>query len=102
LFDRLKREGYSDDRAQREATFSFVNDPERPECPVTGGPLDKQPGDELRAGTNQMVRVYVAQKRKIMAGDKMAGRHGNKGVVSTICPKPTCRICRTELRLTSS
>jgi DNA-directed RNA polymerase subunit beta len=87
LFDRLKREGYSDDRAQREATFSFVNDPERPECPVTGGPLDKQPGDELRAGTNQMVRVYVAQKRKIMAGDKMAGRHGNKGVVSTILPE---------------
>jgi DNA-directed RNA polymerase subunit beta len=87
LFDKLRREGLGEDRAQREATFSFVNDPERPECPVTGGPLDKQPGDELRAGTNQMVRVYVAQKRKIMAGDKMAGRHGNKGVVSTILPE---------------
>ncbi len=87
LFNKLKSEGYSEDRAQREATFSFVSDPERPECPITGGPLDKQPGDELRAGTNQMVRVYVAQKRKIMEGDKMAGRHGNKGVVSRILPE---------------
>ena len=48
--------------------------------------MTKEPGDELRAGTNQMVRVYVAQKRKIMEGDKMAGRHGNKGVVSKILP----------------
>ncbi|MFN2464130.1 MAG: DNA-directed RNA polymerase subunit beta [Candidatus Dormibacteria bacterium] len=42
--------------------------------------------DELAAGVNEMVRVYVAQKRKISAGDKMAGRHGNKGVVSRIMP----------------
>jgi DNA-directed RNA polymerase subunit beta len=87
LYDLRRREGKSHESAEREATMRFVADPERPECPVTGGPLDKRPGDELRAGTNQMVRVYVAQKRKIMAGDKMAGRHGNKGVVSTILPE---------------
>ncbi len=83
-FEKFKREGHSDQEAERMATFALVNDPERPICPITGGPLDKRPGDELRAGTNQMVRVYVAQKRKIMEGDKMAGRHGNKGVVSKI------------------
>jgi DNA-directed RNA polymerase subunit beta len=87
LFERLIREGEADDAAERKATFAFVNDPDRPICPITGGPLDKRPGDELRAGTNQMVRVYVAQKRKIMEGDKMAGRHGNKGVVSRILPE---------------
>lgn len=87
LFDKMMREGYSEAQAERMATFAFVNDPDRPECPVTGGPLDRRPGDELRAGTNQMVRVYVAQKRKIMEGDKMAGRHGNKGVVSKILPE---------------
>jgi len=42
--------------------------------------------DELSPGVNQMVRVYIAQKRKISVGDKMAGRHGNKGVVSRIMP----------------
>ncbi len=87
LYDRLRREGESEDAAERKATFAFVNDPDRPICPITEGPLDKRPGDELRAGTNQMVRVYVAQKRKIMEGDKMAGRHGNKGVVSKILPE---------------
>ena len=40
--------------------------------------------DELSPGVNEMVRVYIAQKRKISVGDKMAGRHGNKGVVSRI------------------
>ena len=83
----MRREGESEDAAERKSTFAFVNDPDRPICPVTEGPLDKRPGDELRAGTNQMVRVYVAQKRKIMEGDKMAGRHGNKGVVSKILPE---------------
>ena len=39
-------------------------------------------GDELQSGVNMLVRVYIAQKRKIKVGDKMAGRHGNKGVVS--------------------
>ena len=43
-------------------------------------------GDELPAGVNKVVRVYIAQKRKISVGDKMAGRHGNKGVVSRILP----------------
>ena len=43
--------------------------------------------DELSPGVNQMVRVYIAQKRKISVGDKMAGRHGNKGVVSRIMPE---------------
>nr|BED43242.1 RNA polymerase beta subunit [Pyropia sp. Myanmar_A]BED43439.1 RNA polymerase beta subunit [Pyropia sp. Myanmar_B]BED43636.1 RNA polymerase beta subunit [Pyropia sp. Myanmar_C] len=44
-------------------------------------------GDELPPGTNAMIRVYVAQKRKIQVGDKMAGRHGNKGIISRILPK---------------
>ncbi|WP_419927402.1 DNA-directed RNA polymerase subunit beta [Candidatus Poriferisocius sp.] len=43
-------------------------------------------GDELPPGVNQLVRVYVAQKRKISVGDKLAGRHGNKGVISKILP----------------
>ncbi|MDI6602246.1 MAG: DNA-directed RNA polymerase subunit beta [Thermoanaerobacteraceae bacterium] len=43
-------------------------------------------GDELPPGVNELVRVYVAQKRKISVGDKMAGRHGNKGVISRILP----------------
>ena len=42
--------------------------------------------DELQAGVNQSVRIYIAQKRKISVGDKMAGRHGNKGVVSRVLP----------------
>ncbi len=44
-------------------------------------------GDEMNPGVNQVVRVYIAQKRKISVGDKMAGRHGNKGVVSRILPR---------------
>lgn len=47
----------------------------------------RQEGDELSPGVNQRVRVYVAQKRKISVGDKIAGRHGNKGVVSRILPE---------------
>ena len=46
----------------------------------------RENGDELGPGVNQCVRVYIAQKRKISVGDKMAGRHGNKGVVSRIMP----------------
>ncbi|MCL1829328.1 MAG: DNA-directed RNA polymerase subunit beta [Oscillospiraceae bacterium] len=46
----------------------------------------REAGDELSPGVNQVVRVYIAQKRKISVGDKMAGRHGNKGVVSRILP----------------
>jgi len=47
----------------------------------------RENGDELPPGVNQLVRCYIAQKRKISEGDKMAGRHGNKGVVSRIMPK---------------
>ena len=46
----------------------------------------KEDSDELPAGVSKMVRVYIAQKRKISVGDKMAGRHGNKGVISLILP----------------
>lgn len=46
----------------------------------------RENGDELAPGVNKLVRVYVAQKRKISVGDKMAGRHGNKGVISRILP----------------
>ena len=47
----------------------------------------REAGDEMNPGVNQVVRVYIAQKRKISVGDKMAGRHGNKGVVSRILPQ---------------
>ena len=47
----------------------------------------REAGDELSPGVNMVVRVYIAQKRKISVGDKMAGRHGNKGVVSRILPQ---------------
>ena len=47
----------------------------------------RENGDEMSPGVNQVVRVYIAQKRKISVGDKMAGRHGNKGVVSRILPE---------------
>ena len=48
--------------------------------------FDREEGDELPPGVNQLVRVYVANKRKITDGDKLAGRHGNKGVISKILP----------------
>ncbi len=48
--------------------------------------FDSEEGDELPPGVNQLVRVYVAQKRKIQNGDKLAGRHGNKGVIAKILP----------------
>nr|YP_009396605.1 RNA polymerase b-subunit [Vertebrata australis]ARW65791.1 RNA polymerase b-subunit [Vertebrata australis] len=47
----------------------------------------RQNGDDLSPGTNMVVRIYVAQKRKIQVGDKMAGRHGNKGIISRILPR---------------
>jgi DNA-directed RNA polymerase subunit beta len=49
--------------------------------------FSRETGDELPPGVNSLVRVYVAQKRKITVGDKMAGRHGNKGVISVILPE---------------
>ena len=48
--------------------------------------LSKEHGDDLKAGVNQLVRIYIAEKRKIMVGDKMSGRHGNKGVISRVLP----------------
>jgi DNA-directed RNA polymerase subunit beta len=49
--------------------------------------FNREDGDELPPGVNQLVRVYIVQKRKINEGDKMAGRHGNKGVISRILPE---------------
>ncbi|MFZ5639647.1 MAG: DNA-directed RNA polymerase subunit beta [Bacillota bacterium] len=49
--------------------------------------FSRENGDELAPGVNQLVRVYIAQKRKISEGDKMAGRHGNKGVIARIMPE---------------
>jgi len=55
-------------------------------CDRCGGEVKRVQGDELSPGVNQLVRVFVAQRRKVMEGDKMAGRHGNKGVVARILP----------------
>ncbi len=49
--------------------------------------FDREKGDELPPGANTVIRVYVAQKRKISVGDKIAGRHGNKGIISKVLPK---------------
>jgi DNA-directed RNA polymerase subunit beta len=49
--------------------------------------FNREDGDELPPGVNQLVRAYIVQKRKIQVGDKMAGRHGNKGVISRILPE---------------
>ena len=49
--------------------------------------FDREKGDELPPGANTVVRVYIAQKRKVSVGDKLSGRHGNKGIVSRILPK---------------
>ncbi|WP_320045774.1 DNA-directed RNA polymerase subunit beta [uncultured Ilyobacter sp.] len=48
--------------------------------------LSRENGDELKAGVNKLIRIFVAEKRKITVGDKMSGRHGNKGVVSRVLP----------------
>ncbi len=64
--------------------------------------FSREAGDELGPGVNMVVRVYIAQRRKIQPGDKMAGRHGNKGVVSRILPqKRICPSCPTVRRLIS-
>ncbi len=49
--------------------------------------FDREKGDEMSPGVNKVVRCYIAQKRKISVGDKMAGRHGNKGVISRVLPQ---------------
>ncbi|MDO8589458.1 MAG: DNA-directed RNA polymerase subunit beta [Armatimonadota bacterium] len=82
VFSRFK---YKCTRCQ--AIFNYSKRPERAMCERCDGELSREPGDELPAGVNQLVRVYIAQKRKVMEGDKMAGRHGNKGVISKILPE---------------
>ncbi|HEY3281505.1 MAG TPA: DNA-directed RNA polymerase subunit beta, partial [Armatimonadota bacterium] len=70
-----------------KAKYDFSKKPDKTTCDRCGSELIREPSDELAAGVNMLCRVYVAQKRKIMEGDKMAGRHGNKGVVSRILPE---------------
>jgi len=72
--------------ARCEKVFNFSKKPDRTVCDRCEGDLVRMPGDELMPGVNQLVRVYIAQKRKVMEGDKLAGRHGNKGVISKIVP----------------
>lgn len=71
----------------REVRDTSLKVPHGEEGTVIGVRIfDTENGDELAPGVNQMVRVYVAQKRKISIGDKLAGRHGNKGVISKVLP----------------
>jgi len=70
-----------------KTVFNFSKKPERTICERCEGDMQRLTPDELNAGVNQLVRVYIAQKRKVMEGDKMAGRHGNKGVISKILPE---------------
>ena len=71
----------------REVRDTSMKVPHGETGPVIGVRVfDRDEGDELPPGVNQLVRVYVAQKRKISDGDKLAGRHGNKGVISKILP----------------
>ena len=58
-------------------------------------------GDELQSGVNMLVRVYIAQKRKIKVGDKMAGRHGNKGLFLVLFLLKTCLTFQTVHQLIS-
>ena len=61
----------------------------------------EEDGDELPNGVNQMIRVYIAQHRKITQGDKLSGRHGNKVLSPAFCRKRICRSLPTVLRSTS-
>ena len=71
----------------REVRDTSMKVPHGEEGTVIGVRIfDREESDELPPGVNQMVRVYVAQKRKVQVGDKLAGRHGNKGVISKILP----------------
>ncbi|NLI01595.1 MAG: DNA-directed RNA polymerase subunit beta [Chthonomonadales bacterium] len=82
VFSRFK---YLCERCSRE--YNFSKRPDLTTCDRCDGELVRKTPDELNPGVNQLVRVYIAQKRKIMEGDKMAGRHGNKGVISKILPE---------------
>jgi DNA-directed RNA polymerase subunit beta len=82
VFSRFKYQGSRDKRI-----YNFCKRPDPSVRDMEDGELLRLPADELNAGVNMLVRVYIAQKRKIMEGDKMAGRHGNKGVISKILPE---------------
>jgi len=82
VFSRFKYQGSRDKRI-----YNFCKRPDPSVRDMEDGELIRLPADELNAGVNMLVRVYFAQKRKIMEGDKMAGRHGNKGVISKILPE---------------
>jgi DNA-directed RNA polymerase subunit beta len=79
VFSRFKYQGSKDRRV-----YNFCKRPDAGTRDMEDGELLRLQADELNAGVNMLVRVYIAQKRKIMEGDKMAGRHGNKGVISKI------------------
>jgi DNA-directed RNA polymerase subunit beta len=81
IFSRYK---YKDETGR---VYNFSKRPDSLTSDDWEGELERLPADELAAGENMLVRVYIAQKRKVMEGDKMAGRHGNKGVVSRILPE---------------
>ena len=81
VFSRYK---YQD---KNKKVYNFSKRPDSMYSDDWEGELERLPGDELSAGVNMLVRVYIAQKRKVMEGDKMAGRHGNKGVISKILPQ---------------
>ncbi len=81
VFSRHKYVGAKDKRI-----YHFCKRPEANATDGLDGALVRQTPDDLPAGVNMLVRVYLAQKRKVMEGDKMAGRHGNKGVISKILP----------------
>jgi DNA-directed RNA polymerase subunit beta len=72
-----------------DTVYDYSKKPDKLSCDryECGGEIERIAADELPAGVNMLVRVYIAQKRKLMEGDKMAGRHGNKGVVSKIMPQ---------------
>ena len=63
--------------------------------------FSRDAGDDLSPGVNELVRVYVAKKRKIAEGDKLAGRHGNKGVISKIVPEEDMPFLEDGRRSTS-
>lgn len=70
------------------ARYEFARSGDMSVCERCGSTeVVREQGDELPPGVNQMVRVYVAQRRKITEGDKLAGRHGNKGVIAKILPE---------------
>ena len=82
VFSRFKYQGSRDKRI-----YNYCKRPDANMRDMEDGELLRLPADELNAGVNMLVRVFIAQKRKIMEGDKMAGRHGNKGVISKILPE---------------